>query len=417
MFTASMIRIASLSAWLTFAALASSRAAAELPQHPVAEGFGPVQTDFDSEDPDEAPSTFHLLFGETVAMRNGIAFVSIPLSHGGTVAVINLTASGWQRVQTLNPPIPDAGFGRTITFRDGLVIVGDQTAAYVYKRTNNGVWTLRQTLRPPATDGVTQFPVALKYEAGTLLASASRDAPCCPVHPGLVYVFELAADGRFFRRATLRALDARPGDGFGGSLSMTKTTLLMGSSGAAYIFKRNSLGNWAQTQKLVPVGTVESFGSSVAIDQEMIIVGASQEDIETEFESPDDHWAGGAAYVFLPVAGRYLESLRLRPRVDEKDAYLNFGSQVAMFGRYIAIAAVGRPTFQSVASEGIVFTYTREGSTVLARGMASAHFESISNTAMALANNWLLVGHLGDQRCFLGCPGAATLYDVNRLQQ
>ena len=410
MFTAFMLRTASLSAWLTLAALASPDAAAELPQHLVADGFGPAFTDFDLED--GIPSSFHLLFGETVAMRNGIAFVSIPLSHGGTVAVINLTASGWQRVQTLNPPIPDAGFGRSITFRDGLVSVGDQTAAYVYNRTNNGVWTLRQTLRPPATDGVSQFPVALKYEAGTLLASASRDA-----HPGLVYVFELAADGRFFRRATLRARDARPDDGFGGSLSMTKTALLMGSSGAAYLFRRNSLGNWAQTQKLVPAGTAEGFGSSVAIDQEMIIVGASQEDIETEFESPDDHWAGGAAYVFLPVAGRYLESLRLRPRVDEKDAYLNFGSQVAMFGRYIAIAAVGKPTFQSVASEGIVFTYTREGSTVLARGIASAHFESVSNTAMALANNWLLVGHLGDQRCFLGCPGAATLYDVNRFRQ
>ena len=115
-------------------------------------------------------------------MRNGIAFVSIPFSFGGTVAVFNqnLTTSGWRRVPTLNPPIPDAGFGHTIPWRDGLVIVGDQSAAYVYKRNSSGVWTLRQTLRPPAADGVTLFPVALKYESGTLLASASRDAlPGC----------------------------------------------------------------------------------------------------------------------------------------------------------------------------------------------------------------------------------------------
>jgi hypothetical protein len=264
---------------------------------------------------------------------------------------------------------------------------------------------------------VTQFPVALKYEAGTLVASASRDPPCCRVHPGLVYVFEQDAAGRFFRRATLRARDARPGDGFGGSLSMTKTALLMGSSGAAYLFRRNSLGNWAQTQKLVPAVTTETFGASVAIDQDMIIVGAPREDLETEFDTPDGHWAGGAAYVFLPVAGRYLESLRLRPRVDERFEYVNFGSQVAMMGRYIAITAIGNPTNDSVLAEGIVFTYTREGSTVLARGIASDHFESLSNTAMALANNWLLVGHPGSNRCFLGCPGAATLYDVNRFRQ
>jgi hypothetical protein len=216
----------------------------------------------------------------------------------------------------------------------------------------------------------------------------------------------------------LHASDAQPNDGFGGSLSMTKTALVMGSFGAAYIFKRNSLGNWVQTQKLVPVGTAEGFGSSVAIDQGMIIVGASSEDIETEFDTPDNHWAGGAAYVFVPVAGRYVESLRLRPRVDEKFAYLGFGGQVAMFGRYIAIQAVGRPTFASIATEGIVFTYTRDGSTVLARGIASDHFQSNSdNISMALANNWLLVGHLGDLRCFIGCPGAATLYDVNRFKQ
>jgi hypothetical protein len=64
--------------------------------------------------------------------------------------------------------------------------------------------------------------------------------------------------------------------------------------------------------------------------------------------------AAGSASVFLPVAGRYVESLRLRPRVDEKFAYLDFGMQVAMFGRCIAIQAVGRPTFESVATEGIV---------------------------------------------------------------
>jgi hypothetical protein len=409
MFTASMIRTASLSALLALAALASPGAVAELPEHLIAETFGPIDTDFDFENPVEPPSTFDLRFGNTVAMRNGIAFASIPFSFGGRVAVLNQTASGWQRVQTLNAPVPDADFGRTIVFRDGVVIVGDRTAAYVYKRNSAGAWTLRQTLRPPATDGVTLFPVALKYEAGTLLASASRDA-----RPSLVYVFELATDGRFFRRASLRALDARPDDGFGGSHSITKTTLVMGSSGAAYIFKRNSLGNGVQTQKLVPAGTAEGFGASVAIDQEMIIVGAPAEDIESEFDTPDNHWAGGAAYVFLPVAGRYVESLRLRPRVDEKFAYLDFGSRVAMFGQYIAIAAEGQPTFASISPEGIVFTYTREGSTVVAKGIASAHWLSSS---MALANNWLLVGHLGDSRCFLGCPGAATLYDVNRFQQ
>jgi hypothetical protein len=408
MIAAPLIRAASLSIWLTLAALVSSRAAAELPEQLLAGTFGPADSDFDLTDI-EIPSTVDLHFGATVAMRNGIAFASIPFSFGGRVAVLNLTASGWQRVQTLNAPVKNAGFGNAIVFRDGIVVVSDNTSAYVYKRNSAGAWTLRQTLRPPATDSVTLFPLAVKYEAGTLIASASRNA-----RSGLVYVFELGTDGRFFRRATLHALDSKADDGFGGSLSMTKKTLLMGSSGAAYIFGRNSLGNWVQRQKLLPVNAADGFGAAVAIDNDMIVIGAPAEDIETEIDTPDGHYAGGAAYVFLPVAGRYVESLRLRPRIDERFDYLDFGKQVAMFGRYIAIAASGRPTFESVSAEGLVFTYDRNSSAVLARGIGSAHWDSGS---IALANNWLLVGHIGDQRCNFGCPGAAALYDVNRFQQ
>ena len=382
MFTASMIRTALLSAWLTLAALASSRALAELPQHLDAGGFGPELTDFDLGD--GIPSSFDLRFGDSVAMRNGTAFVSIPFAHGGTVAVFNLTASGSAARPEINLPIPNA----EVWAHDRV-----PRRSADHRRPDCSICLQAQQRRvdaatdPAAACGGRRGAVSLGVEvrSRTLLASAARDGL-----PGLVYVFELGTDGRFFLRASLRARDARPDDGFGGSLSMTKQELVMGSSGAAYIFRRNSLGNWVQGQKLVPAGTAEGFGASVAIDQGMIIVGAPAEDIETEFDTPDGHWAGGAAYVFLPGVGRYVESLRLRPRVDEKDAYLDFGSQVAMFGRYIAIKAVGRPTFQSLAAEGIVFTYTREGSTVLARGIASSHFQSNSgNISMALANNWL----------------------------
>jgi hypothetical protein len=34
-----------------------------------------------------------------------------------------------------------------------------------------------------------------------------------------------------------------------------------------------------------------------------------------------------------------------------------------------------------------------------------------------LANDLLLVGHVGAQACFNGGPGDATLYDVNRFRR
>jgi hypothetical protein len=407
-----MIRAASVSAWLALAALASQPAAAQF--GPNADDYGP-QDEFHGE---------QLSFGEAVAVRDGIAFIGIPfrpVPPEGRVAVFNQGT----RVQTLLAPISGEQFGRTIAFRDGVVIVGSLTAAYVYKR-SNGVWTLRQTLRPPVADGVTLFPVALRYEAGTLLASANRGDTLNSV----VYVFELDTNGRFLQRTRLRALDAQPGDDFGRSLSMTKTVLLIGSprggrnrsfnvpsygvNGSAYVFRRNSGGNWVQTQKLVPVQPTAGFGLSVAIDQAMIIVGAPGDDFESELSTPDGHSAGGAAYVFLPVAGRYLESFRLRPRPDEKFAYWEFGLQVAMFGRHIAVTAVEPYGFISEFPRGFVFTYARDGSSVLPTGIGERHLVSSS---MALANNLLLIGDPGDRRCIFGCPGAVRTYDMNRMSQ
>jgi hypothetical protein len=410
-----MIRAASVSAWLALAALSSPPAAAQF--GPNADDFGP-QDEFHGEE---------LSLGEAVAVRDGIVFIGIPfrpVPPEGRVAVFNQTTSGWTRVQTLLAPISGEQFGRAIAFRDGLVIVGSQTAAYVYKR-SSGVWTLRQTLRPPVADGVTLFPVALRYEAGTLLASAYRGDTLNSV----VYVFELDTNGRFFQRTKLRALDAQPGDNFGRSLSMTKTALLIGSprggrsrsfnvpnyggTGAAYVFRRNTGGNWVQTQKLVPVEPAAGFGLSVAIDQAMIIVGAPGADFESD-SPPDGHSAGGAAYVFLPLAGRYLESFRLRPRPDEKFAYWEFGLQVAMFGRHIAVTAVEPYGFISEFPRGFVFTYARDGSSILPTGIGESHLVSSS---MALANNLLLIGDPGDRRCIFGCPGAVSTYDMNRMSQ
>ncbi|HKU14030.1 MAG TPA: FG-GAP repeat protein, partial [Steroidobacteraceae bacterium] len=247
----------------------------------------------------------------------------------------------------------------------------------------------------------------------------------------LVYVFELDANGKFFRRAKLQPLDPKPFDNFGRSLSMTDTTLVIGSpvdhqrashfniptydgTGAAYVFKRNSRGNWAQTQKLVPVEPAAGFGLSVAIDQGMIVVGAPGDDLETEFDTSDGHWAGGGAYVYLPTAGRYLQTYRLRPTIDQKFAFVEFGFQVAMSGPNIAVTAVEPYGFIDEFPRGFLFVYERDGSNLpLLRGIG----DSLSSSSLALFNNLAMIGDPGDNRCIFGCPGSVTLYNVTQLAQ
>ena len=74
---------------------------------------------------------------------------------------------------------------------------------------------------------------------------------------------------------------------------------------------------------------------------------------------------------FLPGVSGYIESFKLRPRPDERFEYEQFGSAIAMSGARIAVTATGFAAPVRIQPDGLVFTYTRNGSSVLARGITS----------------------------------------------
>jgi hypothetical protein len=398
-------------------------AAADLPQHIPVQGFAPAEADFaEGFSPDAQ-------FGHAVAIRNGIAFMGIPSAQSftGRVAVFTQTATGWQRTATLAAPTPgsDRHFGSTITFRDGVVVIGSDTAAYVFRQ-GAGKFNFVQKLVPPAADRAVEFPMALRYQDGTLFASAYRGSAL----PSVVYLFGLDATRKFVRRGKLTG---PTNELFGADLSMTNTTLVVGSPGgrsrvrqfglfhhgpgSAYVYQRDSNGLWRLRQRLVAARPSGGFGSAVAIDSGMIIVGAPQEDIEGGPRGEptlDDHIAGGAAYVFVPVAGRYVERLRLRPRPDERIQYMDFGHRIAMFAGNIVIAAVQPYGTVDLVPGGFAFTYSREGPKVIARGIAAGHPVAYS---IGLFHNLLLVGAAGTDECLaiFVCAGLARIYDVSRV--
>ena len=388
----------------------AATALGDLPEHTqVAEFF--------DEDIIPDPSGSHLVdvgFGEGVAIRNDVAFIGVPRRGNGHVIVQNLTATGWKQLQRLTAPNSSAqGFGRVLTFRDGVLVVNGANAAYVFKRGGNGLFKFTQTLTPPAADGVSNFPVALRYEAGVLLASAFRRSA-----PSVVYVFERDATGVFVRRTKVKASDGTAGDSFGVSISMTSRLFVVGSPGdAAYTFRRNSSGNWVQAQKLVPAVPAPGFGTAVAIDRDMILVGAPAADLEggdRGTPTADFHIAGGAVFGFLPGVSGYIESFKLRPRPDERFEYEQFGSAIAMSGARIAVTATGPLPQALLLPEGLVFTYTRNGSSVLARGIASDQGQV---TAMGLSNNALLIGAYSDTTtCRWLCERVVRIYDDNLFE-
>ena len=390
----------------------AATALAELPEHRLVVEF--FDGDVDALPPGEFAD---FGFGEAVAIRDDVAFIGVPGARdNGHVIVLNLTPAGWAHVQTLTAPNPSAGaFGSKLTFRDGVLVVGGAGAAYVFKR-GTRLFRFTQTLTPPAADGVNDFPVALRYEGGTLLASGFRSRA-----PSVVYVFERdSTTGLLVRRGKVKASDGTAGDSFGTSISMTSRLFVVGapSADAAYTFRRNSSGNWVQAQKLVP-SVPGGFGTAVAIDRDMILVGAPVVEQEGGASggapTPDDHVAGGAVYGFLPGISGYIESFKLRPRPDERFEYERFGSAIAMSGARIAVTATGFAPPVRIQPEGLVFTYTRNGSSVLARGITSRQGPV---TSMGLSNNALLIGAFIDQEsCRFVCFRVARIYDDNLFEQ
>ena len=433
-----MLRIALMCASIALTALPSVPANAELPRHHKVVTLHPLP----SEHLNELESGFPLFsgFGTAVAVRNGTAFVGV--THGfpdSRVGVYGQTASGWVRTATLT--VPDAlifgwnGFGRAMVFRDGVAVIASYTFLHVFRRVN-GVWTDVQKLAPPdGGPGAFWNINAMRFENGILVVSSSRGT--FPLHEPVVYLYELAANGKLVRRAPLQSSDSF--GGFAGDVAIAGNVIVVGAAGAAYVFRRRSDGAWVQTQKLIGADTspVVGFGGAVAIDQGMIIVGAADHEcLESDISfggfcdrsgggtrGPDGAGSGGAAYGFVPIGGEYVQVFKLRPRADEHANYYRFGRRIAMMGNYIVIDAAeqsagGDGIFEPFSiSNGVSFIYRRDGSTVTARGITDGY---VASDSIGLANNWLMVGtaHDNQRNCQTElefCFGEANVFDLNRF--
>jgi hypothetical protein len=405
---------------IALAALMSFPAVAELPRHRLAAVFAPLQSECSGSGEFEGDRCLDSRgsFGRAVAIRNGIAFIgnteAVPTAR---VAVYGQTASGWVRTATITAPDASsvADFGRDIIFRDGLVLISSAGAVHVFKLNAQGVWTAFQKLAQSS------FPGTMRYENGILAIGADN----------VVNIYERDATGNFVRRNTLHG--SSPTSGFGSAVGVAGNVVVVGEPrhNAAYVFKRRTDGSWIGTQQLLTADTPArgDFGSAVAIDRGMIIVGAPSFDCNEAVpgspyscplsDRPEDGYAGGAAFGFVAIAGHYVELFKLRPRPDEHSRYFEFGSRIVMMGGYIAVTSKVVPGGDGRrpdlgAHPGLVFTYTRDGSTVNSRGFGSGNF-----TAIGLANNWLLLGSSGESIACrdLECAGQAIIFDLNRLAQ
>ena len=375
---------------VTLLCLANSPARAQRPLHVHLQEFGPRPAEaFSPLDGQRQDNRF----GSAVVIRNGLAFIGMPEAMTtGKVAEFTQGTSGWTRTATIvaSDRTTGDGFGQTVSFRDGLLVVGSARAVYVYKRVD-GVWRERQKIVTPVADGLNVMG-ALKHEAGVLAFSAfsSRD------FRSALYVFEQDANGRFVRRARLMTSST---EGFALSIDMTQDIIVAGSHGTAYIFGRNSSGQWVKRQQLIPSSPPDrTYGRVVAVDNHMILVAAPG----AAFNTTD---ATGEVYVFLPGTTRYVEALRLVSINGGEPGGDGFGSTLAISDKYIAVGGADVP-FSEDNPPGSVTTYLREGASVRRLGVIDIFDTGDTHptwarrpTSIDIANNLLLVGSAFDESC------------------
>jgi hypothetical protein len=168
---------------------------------------------------------------------------------------------------------------------------------------------------------------------------------------GAVYVFVRSGSG-WAQQAYLKSFNPVAGDSFGSSVALDGDTLVVGcpgqdstasNSGAAFVFVRQA-GVWSQQAflKANNAGASDNFGRSVAISGETLIVGAPNEDSNATgvngLQSNNSAGNAGAAYVYVRNGSSWLTQAYLK--ASNTEANDEFGYSVALYGDTAVVGAV-----------------------------------------------------------------------------
>ena len=168
------------------------------------------------------------------------------------------------------------------------------------------------------------FSSALALDGDEVLVGG----PSHPHAPGRVYTFVQNDDGTWDRHSHVSADDGEIDDSFGSSIALSDARMIVGapSAMAAYIFERDGDGSWSQIARLTATDSTDGFGTSVAIDGSRAVVGAPSS-------------SANAAYVFERGTDGWRQTAMLTGS-DTRDGS-RFAATLAMSGDHVLAGAPG----------------------------------------------------------------------------
>jgi choice-of-anchor B domain-containing protein len=228
----------------------------------------------------------------------------LPLLAVGASAQTTAFGTGTTAVQ--------GGFGGAIAIAGNDVLVGEAQnqmrsgLVYVYRRGQNGWTELAKVAASDKFDG-DGFGASLDVSGSSMIVGAIRQND----GKGTAYVFTRnAQSGAFTETAKLTATDAAEGDQFGAAVAIEGDVAFVAApgqtqqAGAVYAFRRQG-NSWSQVAKLTGSATNGAlFGVSLATDGERLFVGMPGFNQNTgqvvQFENRNGQWTEAAK---LSIAG------------------------------------------------------------------------------------------------------------------
>jgi len=312
--------------------------------------------------------------GNTAAVgASGFRFSDFPLP---VVCVYTREAANWTKEQCLSEedeaPNSDDGYG-VIAVSGNTLVVGAATdvtngvtggAVYVYVRDGH-TWSLQQKLFASDRANFDQFGIAVDIVGDTIVVGAHGDNDE-GFQTGAVYVFRRNGT-TWTEEQKLKASDAAPDSAFGSSVALSEQTIAIGapsessgalSSGAVYVFVNDGT-SWQQQGKIKANSAMnnQQLGSTVSVSGDTIVAAAPGELIGEPADDFNNVLSKGAVYIFDRTGTSWDHQKRFFER--DRNRTGGFAVRAAIDGDTII---VGDPTYDAGARfTGAVYVFERKG--------------------------------------------------------
>lgn len=339
----------------------------------------------------------------------------------GAVYVFVHDGKNWSEQQKLTATDAAAGdfFGHSVSISKNSLVVGalygngGLGAVYVFRREGTN-WTQEQRIIPSVPESGDEFGMSVAIAGNRIIVGATGHSAPSVATSGASFVFDRNS-GVWTETQKIYAPDADPGDNFGRSVAIEGEIILVGAyldddlatdAGSAYVFKI-SLSVWSLEQKLTSgdSDSLDYFGFSVALSNHTALVGAWGDDVHFVDQ--------GAAYVFERIGTTWKLQKKLMADDAREGDFL--GTSVAISAD---LAVLGSPYDDSEGLDaGSSYVFHRTGTQWAQERRVLAEdgtFEDFFGRSVAVSGKLIMIGARGSDTMG-SSAGACYAYEYDNL--